>query len=180
MGRIVLDMRKEVYTALQAHLLPTDSETENAAFVFAHGSVNRGDLVFRYAEWLAITPEEFVHRSEGYLELTDETRARVIKRAHDLGASIAEFHSHPFPGRAAFSLSDRVGLTEFVPHALWRLKGRPYIAVVVAPTSFDGLVWTHDAKIPRLLDGIMIGGRVLHPTGLTLRRWRLIDEQRPL
>ncbi|MFQ5803614.1 MAG: hypothetical protein ACE5JQ_12025 [Candidatus Methylomirabilales bacterium] len=180
MGRILLDVPKEVYTALQAHLLPADSETEEAAFVFAHGAMDEGETVFRYAEWLAITPEGFVQRSEGYLELTDETRARVIKRAHDLGASIAEFHSHPFPGRAAFSLSDRAGLTEFVPHALWRLKGRPYIAVVVAPTSFDGLVWSPDAKTPRRLDGIMVGGRVLRPTGLTLRRWRLIDEQRPL
>jgi len=176
----MLELPEEPYHALLTHLLPADSEVEEAAFVFAHGAKDEGKTVFRYAESLAITPEGFMHRSEGYLELTDETRARVIKRAHDLGASIAEFHSHPFPGRAAFSLSDRAGLTEFVPHALWRLKGRPYIAVVVAPASFDGLVWMHDAKTPRPLDGIVVGGRVLRPTGLTLRRWRLSDEHRPL
>ena len=176
----MLELPEEAYHTLLAHLLSADSEVEEAAFVFAHGAVERGDTVFRYVERLAIKPEGFLHRSEGYLELTDETRARVIKRAHDLGASIAEFHSHPYSGRAVFSLSDRAGLTEFVPHALWRLKGRPYIAVVIAPTSFDGLVWVSDAKTPRPLDGIMVDGRVLRPTGLTLRRWRLTDEQRPV
>ncbi|MGH7412196.1 MAG: hypothetical protein ACREJ6_14215 [Candidatus Methylomirabilis sp.] len=176
----MLELPEEAYHGLLAHLLPVASEMEEAAFIFVHGSVGEGDTVFHYVESELIDPEGFAHQSEGYLELKDETRARVIKRAHDLGVSIAEFHSHRYPGRAAFSLSDRVGLAEFVPHALWRLRGRPYIAVVVARTSFDGLVWVSDARTPRPLDGIIVGDRILRPTGLTLRRWRLADEQPPL
>src|SRR6266487_1407438 len=105
------------------------------------------------------------------MELADETRAQVIKRAHDLGASMVEFHSHPYPWPARFSESDRVGLEEFVPHVWWRLKGRPYAAVVVAPSGFDGLVWMTSPDRPEQLDGIACGDRLLRPTGLTLRHW---------
>ena len=82
-----------------------------------------------------------------YFELTDEARIGLIKRAHVLQASLAEFHSHLSPWPAAFSLSDRMGLKETVPHMRWRLKRRPYLAVVVAPSGFDALVWSRDPKI---------------------------------
>lgn len=176
MGRVMLNLPVDVHRELMDHLLPANSLIEEAAFVFVHSTSDRGKVVFRFTEWFAVDPEGFVHRSEGYLELTDTIRAQVIKRAHDLGASIVEFHSHPYPWPAAFSQSDRNGLDEFVPHVWWRLKSRPYLAVVVSPSYFDGLVWLSDPKTPQLLDGIRVGKRFLRPTGLTLHRWEATDD----
>ena len=175
MDRVMLNLPEDVHGELLSHLLPANSLIEEAAFVFVHSTSNGGKFVFRFIEWFAVEPEGFVHRSEGYLELTDITRAQVIKRAHDLGASIVEFHSHPYPWPAVFSQSDRKGLDEFVPHVWWRLKGRPYVAVVVSPSGFDGLAWVSNPKTPQLLDGMQVGERVLCPTGLTLHRWEATD-----
>ena len=86
------------------------------------------DQIFEYIEWYAVPADGFSVCNEYHFELTDEVRAQVIKRAHDLGASIAEVHSHHGPWPAAFSPSDQLGFREFVPHVWWRLKGRPYLA----------------------------------------------------
>jgi hypothetical protein len=176
MDRVMLNLPEEMHRALLEHLLPVNSLSEEAAFVFVHSNSDRGGVAFWFMEWLAVEAEGFVHRSEGYLELTDTIRAQVIKRAHDLGASIVEFHSHPYPWPATFSQSDRKELDEFVPHVWWRLKGKPYLAVVVSPSGFDGLVWFSDPRTPQLLNGIRVGERVLPPTGLTLHQWKTRDE----
>ena len=55
-------------------------------------------------------------------------------------AALAELHSHPSLRLAAFSLSDRIGLKETVPHMRWRLKKHPYLAIVVAPSWFNALM----------------------------------------
>lgn len=103
--------------------------------------------------------------------MADRTRAALIKRAHDLDASLVELHSHPGPWPAAFSYADRMGLRETVPHMWWRLKKRPYLAFVVASSSFDALVWLDGPKMPRRLDGLVVGERFLRPTNFSLRGW---------
>ena len=82
-------------------------------------------------------------------------------------------HSHPFPGigAAAFSWSDRRGLTETVPHMRWRLKNKPYGAIVVAPEGFDALVWIDNPAVPLPLEGINVGGELLKPTNRSLGGW---------
>lgn len=109
----------------------------------------------------------FIIRSPYHFELTEQMRATVIKKAHDLDASIVELHSHKGSRWAEFSESDLFGFQEFVPHVWWRLKGRPYIAVVVSHTSFDGLVWLTNPNIPQRLDGIVTENSFLRPTKLT-------------
>ena len=176
MGRILLDLPGEVHSGLLAHLLLPTAQSEQAAFVFARAVSQGGDTFFRFVEWVPIEPHGFVHNSAYYLELTDETRGRLIKRAHDLDASLVEFHSHLAEWPASFSESDRAGLDEFVPHVRWRLKGKPYMAVVVAPTSFDALAWVSASKNPEEVHGILVGGTLHRPTGLTLKEWVTSDE----
>jgi len=166
--RAILEIDRRSYSEIVRYVLPTNSHHEEAVFVFARAD---GNGVFTPLETYFVPPEGFVHKSQYFLELTDETRAGVIKRAHDLSASVIEIHSHPSQLKAAFSESDIRGFHEFVPHMLWRLKKRPYAAVVVARNSFDSLAWFEsvDAPVPMVIrheDG------VLHqPTGTTHSTW---------
>lgn len=114
-------------------------------------------------------PEDgFEAQTDRFIELTDEIRAKVIKRAHDLSATLVEFHSHLYQSKARFSESDLIGFNDFVPHVMWRLKRRPYVAIVVAGSTFDGLVWLADPKVPVNLTELRIGPKSLSPTGTTL------------
>jgi hypothetical protein len=172
MTRILFDLPPDVQNALWGHLLPEGGLAEQVAFVFARADRERGDHVFRFMEWLPVHPDGLDASSPYYLELTDEMRARVIKTAYDLGATIAEFHSHLGPWPAAFSESDRAGFDEFVPHVWWRLGGKGYLAVVVAASGFDALAWLTGPRSPEPVSAIRSGGKLLRPTGLTLEKWR--------
>ena len=160
-------MPNDIYREVQAHLLPSDSHSEEVGFLFVKHLSQDDGQVFEFLEWQPIPPEGFVGRSYAHLELTDEARAAVIKRAHDLDASIAEFHAHTGPWPAAFSASDLLGFREFVPHVWWRLRGKPYVAVVVTRKDFDALAWLTDPHTPQRLDGIEVDGSQLKPTGLS-------------
>lgn len=168
----ILRMSDTMLAALTAHLLPPDSNREEAAFLFVSTSQSENHISFEVLESVKLAAEEFESQEGDYIELTDATKAKLIKRAHDLGASLVEMHSHPGPWIAAFSLADRIGLQETVPHMWWRLSKRPYIAIVVAPSGFDALVWTDNPKIPVPLSGILAGDRLLRPTNQSLGGWR--------
>ena len=138
--------------------------SEEAAFCFARFDPDKG---FEYQEWSQVPAQEFAYRSLYHIELTDACRARVIKRAHELQCSLIEFHSHPLAVHAQFSLSDRSGLSEFVPHVWWRLKGRPYAAVVVGARNFDSLVWTKNPNCPNGVLRIVTEREAISPSGLS-------------
>lgn len=167
----LLELPAVVYQGLQKHLLPLHSKTEQAAFVFARTETSAGNsIVFRFLDWLPLKADNFTAQHEAYLELRDEMRGSLIKRAHDLNTSLVEFHSHPGPYPAQFSPSDLAGFREFVPHVWWRLRGKPYAAVVVAPSGFDALAWLSSPQEPAVLNSIMVDSERLVPTGLTLRK----------
>jgi hypothetical protein len=169
--KVILRMAGDQLDDLIGHLLPGGSGTEEAAFLFVRPHVTPELTAFDVVEAAKLEPHDFDSQWDDYLELKDETRGRLIKQAHDLGASIVEMHSHPFPLPAAFSFADRKGLEETVPHMWWRLKNRPYLAIVVAPGSFDALVWLHDPRVPQRLDAILAGDRLLRPTNNSLEGW---------
>lgn len=151
--------------SLNAHLLPLGSIREEAAFLFARPAGDNG--VFEVVEAQMLKPGDFAHHQSDYLELDDATRASLIKRAHDLDASLVELHSHPGPFPAAFSYADLRGLQDTVPYMWWRLKKRPYFAIVVADGGFDALAWIIDPAAPEPLR-IAADGKLLLPTNNTL------------
>ncbi len=170
----VLETTRHDYTALIAHLLPNAAPVrEEAAFGFARPIARPDEARFRFVEWFLVPRDGYAAGSGVYLELSDETRAGVIKRAHDLEASLVEFHSHPFPGGACFSGFDLEGLAEFVPHVRWRLRGRPYFAFVVAPTGYDALAWSTTGVRAETLGGMAVGRRIIKPSGRSLEMWRV-------
>lgn len=167
---------RPAHEALWRHLLPRPKAPEEAAFVFAIQESDQGDDRYRYVEWYPVPSGGFASRSSVHFELTDEVRARVIKRAHDLGASLVELHSHTGSWPASFSVSDIMGFREFVPHVRWRLKGRPYLAVVVTRSGFDAVVWANGPDMPSPLDGIVVKTDLFRPTGLTRWDFRADDD----
>lgn len=170
--KAILKLPAGLFEELMGHLLPPHGRREEAAFLFV--AMNRSeDLVsFDVAEVAKLSPTDFDAQMGDYLELSDKARAGLIKRAHDLSASLVEIHSHIGPYPAAFSHSDRIGLQETVPHMWWRLSKRPYLAIVVAKSGFDALVWLDSPKFPQPLDGLLAGNRLMHPTNNSLEGWK--------
>jgi proteasome lid subunit RPN8/RPN11 len=167
----VLRLPEGLFDELTSHLLPPRSEREEAAFLFVR-PVEGQNGTFEVVDCDKLSSGDFDCQFGDYLELADDARARLIKRAHDLDASLVEMHSHPGPYPAAFSFADRRGLSETVPYMWWRLKKRPYFAIVVAPTGFDALAWLTDPGRPEPLGAIQTGDRLLRPTNNSLRGWQ--------
>jgi hypothetical protein len=158
-----------LFEELLAHLLPDGCKVEQAAFLFVAADSSAEHVRFDVVEVAKLAAADFDSQGSEYLELADNTRARLIKHAHDLGVSLVEMHSHPFPWPAAFSDADLAGLAETVPDMWWRLPKRPYIAVVVAPSGFDALLWLDSPSAPQALGGVLAGDRLMRPTNRTLR-----------
>ncbi|MDD5308696.1 MAG: hypothetical protein PHU25_15370 [Deltaproteobacteria bacterium] len=167
MASILIDLPPPIYEAVLKHLLPPNAHDEEAAFLFVRDDIGVADRTMALLEWIPVERAGFAYQSAGYLELADEVRPEVIKRAHDLGACIVEMHSHPSPWPAAFSPTDLAGLEEFVPHVRWRLKRRPYVAIVMAPSGFDALAWTDESGKPEPISGLLVAGNLLRPSGIT-------------
>jgi hypothetical protein len=159
------------YRALMKHLLPVRAKTEEAAFVFCRIRREDAETEFEFLDMHPAARSEFNYRSLYGIELNDNCRASVISRAHDLDASLLEFHSHPQASEVEFSPSDRKGFAEFIPHVWWRLKKKPYAAVVVGPGGFDSLSWVSSAERPDGVLEIRAGQKLLRPTGLSFGRW---------
>ena len=166
-----LKLSAYLHGCLWSHLLPAGTMREQAAFLFCSTETSGGGVVFEAIDQTCLHESDFAVQHTDHLELTHETRIRLIKRAHAMGASLTELHSHPGPWSAAFSSLDRIGLKETVPHMRWRLKKRPYLAIVVAPSGFDALVWSCDPKIPQPLVGIDVDGVLMTPTNASLGGW---------
>ena len=168
---VLVRLGAERLSQLREHLLPANSRIEQGAFLFCRYTVSVArDEIFDCVDWIALEPEDYEIQSGDYLELGDVARARLIKQAHDRQLCLVESHSHPGPHPAALSYSDLTGLDEFVPHVRWRLRGRPYAALVFAKTGFDGLAWTDGSGNPRQVDAIESELKRIAATKLTLAR----------
>jgi hypothetical protein len=160
---VIISTAADLHRQARQHLA---SQAEAAGFFLADYRAGSGQ--FRLREWRPVPAAGFESRSDFHLVLDDDFRAEIIKWAWDFGLSLVEAHSHDF-GIAGFSPSDMSGLREWIPHLWWRLRGRPYGAVVVDGDTFDGLAWVASADRPEQVIGIELdGGGLLPATGLTL------------
>lgn len=169
MRKAYLKLKETEYSSVTNHLLVKDCSIEQAAFLFVSVTVVKEQLLFDVLDIRYLYENDYEYQCADYLELKNETRAQLIKKAHDLDSALIEFHSHPKFRDAMFSTSDLLGFREFVPHVSWRLKGKPYAAVVVSPSGFDGLVWHDNPYKPELLNGIILGDEIKYPSALTIK-----------
>ena len=177
MTEVFLHLPTRDYKAIWDHLLSGPLEQESAGFLFVQRDPEPNELRFIPIDWYPVPSDGYSVRNDFHFELTDHTRRYVIKRAHDLGASVVEFHSHEGPWPACFSDSDLWGLREFVPHMWWRLRGRPYMAIVVTDRDFDGLAWIEAPDTPQPVSGIIVEGTTLKPTNLSHQGGRWYEQR---
>jgi hypothetical protein len=155
--RTYLDLDPGLKAQIWAHLLQNDLEQVATLFADVRQAGEEASFVPKHVG-LAVA-EDFAVQLPFHVELTGAARAGIIKRAWDTGTSIVEFHSHPGDSwPAGFSPSDVHGFSEYVPHCRWRLRGRPYVAVVVSPTGVDALAWLGPEAEPVALDAIRVAG----------------------
>ncbi|MEW8284842.1 MAG: hypothetical protein AB2697_02550 [Candidatus Thiodiazotropha endolucinida] len=165
-----IDLTERQYKDIWQHLLPEGATCESAAFIFAEFHESSQSLVLKAEDYFLVGRDGFKAQYDDYIELSDESRIAIIKKAHQTNTALIELHSHPFnsPWAAAFSLADINGFEETVPHMWWRLPGRPYAAFVVSPRGFDSLVWRKDPHSPECLTALRVDSKLKKPTGMTL------------
>lgn len=165
-----IDLTRRQYKEIWEHLLPEGATNESAAFIFAEFREVDHSLILSAKDYFLIERDGFKAQYDDYIELSDETRISIIKKAHETNTALIELHSHPFnsPSAAGFSLADMNGFEETVPHIWWRLPNRPYAAVVISPCGFDSLVWLKNPHSPQCLTALRVDGELLRPTHMTL------------
>jgi hypothetical protein len=139
---------------------------EHVGFFLA--DYDSGERRFKLDEWIAIPSEGFEFQSSYHVSLTDETIALVLGRATAAECSLVEVHSHLGEAGAEFSPSDIFGLREWVPQMRWRLRQRPYAAMVWEEHSFDALAWIETSGAEQVTEISVSGSEAIPATGLTL------------
>ncbi len=167
--KTVLNIPHSVHKDLKKHLLPKHQADEEAAFLFAEVKEKDGALQFNFQDWYVVRPDDYESRSPYHFELKQEIQAKIIKQAHELNACIIEFHSHIDQDYIRFSYTDWKGFAEFVPHVLWRLEGKPYVAVVVTNNDVDALVWVDSPQKPPELTVIKTEKQEIKPANNSLK-----------
>lgn len=141
---MILSSSSELATRLQACLLGP----EGGYLAFMLADVRPGDTrELRFVDVYAVPAEELDLATGLHVALKDEARAKVIKWAWDRDLALLEAHVHLGARPPMFSPTDLDGLAEFVPHVWWRLRGRPYAAMVWSRGGFDALAWIHDPTV---------------------------------
>lgn len=162
---VSISITQEQFHAIDAHL--KGKRTEQVAFIF----LSQDDTErFSVRSYYLVPTEELIHESAFHAEVSEIAQAKVIKMAWDQKLCLGEIHSHPKSMKnAQFSASDLSGFEEFVPHVWWRLKKRPYFALVFSLTDFDALAWLSQPNHAAVLANLSVNGKASVPTGLTAR-----------
>lgn len=150
---------------LRAYLFDT---SERVAFLFA--ALADGGHDAHVAELWLLDEHDYQHTNRYGVELAEHVRPQLIRTAHQHEYAVIEAHAHDWPGRhTRFSTTDLDGLSELGPHMTWRLRGRPYTALVFGQDSFDALQW-HSTGEVTTVDALVIDGKPVGPTALSLTR----------
>lgn len=124
-------------------------------------------------ELLLVDGVDYAYQGIHGMELADDVRPRVLTWANRPHVALVEVHSHgQFSFPTSFSATDLDGLNEVVPQMLWRLRGRPYAALVLGRDDLDALSWCQPGQAASVPVSVTLGDRTLTPTGIALNGLR--------
>jgi hypothetical protein len=157
--------------ALRRHFF--QNELEQGAFLFAEAKREDGELNLVAADYYLVPASGWEAQVEFYLQMKDSERAKIMKLAREKNLCAIDCHSHP---RACddvwFSPSDVAGITEFAQYAKWKLRGKPFAAMVWGEQSVDAVLWQVEfSHAERVAQVKIIGNaeQTLTPTGSWFR-----------
>lgn len=159
-----INATRHIYEAGVAHLT---SRAEQVGFFLAN--FDAATQAFHLTAWRPVPAEGYEYQGDYHVRLSDETQTEMIQCATREDASLVEAHSHGDLVPAGFSPSDLAGFAEWVPHCFWRLRRRPYAAVVTGGDGFDALAWIQDPRQVEQIDHIELDDG----TTLAATRWTL-------
>ncbi len=162
----LLSVGRHMYASIWSHLL--ESEREEAAFILAEAQELAGVTRFTGKDVYLVPHEDLQIHASCHIALSDEAQEKVLMVAWQRRLALVELHSHLGEWPAAFSPSDLLGLSEFAPHAIWRL-GQPYLALVVTQSEFDAVFWATRDGLAGSLEAIEVDGKVYRPSGRTIK-----------
>jgi hypothetical protein len=129
---------------------------------------------FKILDWRLVRAKEELDGAVFHVTLDNEVQTEMIQWAFSTGRCLIEAHSHGTLWPAEFSRTDVLGLDEWVPHVRWRLRGRPYAALVTGGIDFDALAWADASTDPAQVERLVAGSLDLVATGRTLPKIPLI------
>lgn len=150
-----------------------DVPIERMAFLLATANLDEDDEAESWTavdELYLVDDLDYAYQAVHGMDLADEVRPRVLTWATRPDVALVEVHSHgPLSSETRFSGTDLDGLVdEVVPQLLWRLRGRPYTAIVLGGDDLDALTWARRGEPPTVPAAVVLGDRTLTPTGLSL------------
>lgn len=145
-----------------------DVPTERMAFLLAAAAEDGRRWTVADEMYLA-DGADYAYQSPHGTALADSVRPHVLGWASASGNALVEVHSHgALSRRTTFSPTDLEGLAEVVPQMLWRLRVRPYTALVLGDGDIDALTWERKGELPTPPSVVVLGGRTLAPTAIAL------------
>ena len=131
---------EKIYKPLRQHLFK--GVKEQGAYLFATEKSSPSETNLIAEDIYLIPAEAWDVQGEGYLELSEEEKVKIMIMARKRDCHLVECHSHRSPyGVAQFSPSDIKGLNEFVTYVRWKLPGKKYAALVWTRNSVSGMMW---------------------------------------
>jgi molybdopterin/thiamine biosynthesis adenylyltransferase len=154
MIRVVFARRD--YDALRGHLLE-DLSKEQAAFMPAGYVIEGEEVVLLVRGVVPVPPSGFLAQSGGYLEVSPEFLAPIVKQCREEGLALIDAHTHPFSrGATSFSGIDDRGDARLIPKVLARLRAPFYGSLVFSQARVDGRIVQRDAAGMRPIDSIRV------------------------
>ncbi len=142
---------------LQEHLF--QNQLEQGAFLFAREAAANDEAELVVSDLYLVPEDGWQVQLDVYLEMKDAERAKIMAMARKGEYAVIDCHSHPGSlDTAAFSPSDRSGITDFAAYAKWKLSGKPFAAIVWGEQSLDAVMWLGDFRTPLPVDQVRIEG----------------------
>ena len=166
MKPVLIRITKPLFNKI--HEFFVSNKRERAVFLLLRRERGKKSVIFKTIDYYFV-PVNMLNHSVYTVELREKVLPKIIKWAWDKKCSLAEIHSHPLSEKdTTFSYSDLLGMEEFVSHVWWRLKKRPYFAIVMGKNDFDALVWLTEPDKPQKIEGLLVDKELLKPTNKTL------------
>src|SRR5438552_18262678 len=86
----VVCLTQTQFSRLMLHLIPRRQKVEQLAFLFVKPQQSCGVLRLVCEDSWYCAPDEFAAQSAYHIALKDETKASLIKKAHDTGCALVE------------------------------------------------------------------------------------------